>query len=36
MERTWFYGRLILYLFLVGWGVRFIAGNPDASVVLNS
>ncbi len=36
MERTWFYGRLILYLFLVVWGVRFIAGGPDAPVVLNS
>ncbi|MFC1628403.1 hypothetical protein ACFL3H_04755 [Gemmatimonadota bacterium] len=36
LERTWWYGRLLLYLFLVGWGIRFIAGGPDAPVVLNS
>jgi hypothetical protein len=36
LERTWFYGRLLLYLFLVGWGILFIAGGPDHPIVLNS
>jgi len=36
LERQWFYGRVLLYIFLVGWGVRFIAGNPNAPVVLES
>lgn len=31
-----FFGRGLLYLFLVGWGLRFVAGHPNADVVLHS
>jgi len=36
MEKLYLWGRILLYVFLVGWGVRFLAGNPNAPVVLNS
>ncbi len=35
-ERIYFLGRVVLYLFLVIWGLRFIAGHPNAPVVLYS
>ena len=35
-ERMLFWGRALLYFFLVGWGFRFLAGNPNADVVLYS
>ena len=36
LEKIYFLGRVVLYLFLVIWGIRFIAGHPNAPVVLNS
>ena len=35
-EKAYFWGRVLFYLFLVGWGLRFVAGNPNADVVLKS
>lgn len=35
-EKLYLWGRVLLYVFLVGWGVRFLAGHPNAPVVLNS
>ena len=35
-QKTYFWGRVLLYLFLIGWGLRFLAGNPNADVVLKS
>jgi hypothetical protein len=35
-DPTFFWGRVLLFLFLAGWGVRFLAGGPDAPVVLES
>jgi hypothetical protein len=35
-DPTFFWGRALLFLFLAGWGVRFLAGGPNAPVVLES
>ncbi len=36
LEKIYVLGRVGLYLFLTVWGIRFIAGHPNAPVVLNS
>lgn len=35
-KKLYFWGRILLYLILVVWGIRFIGGHPNAPVVLNS
>jgi hypothetical protein len=35
-QPAFFWGRVVLYVFLVGWGVRFLLGGPYHDVVLLS